>query len=95
MLCRERWTALHPAVTQLVTTMVDERYYWEDSVVRVLPHLEALTLVATGCQLASSDGPSVVPRANELEDLYVESLPGRAPAPYALLGCRTTAPPAA
>lgn len=79
--CREGWKALRPAVTRLVAHMVDESFDWEHSAGAVLPHLEALTLIASDFQPTFLPGPPV------LEDLYVQSLPGRALQPYARSMC--------
>ena len=79
--CREGWKELRPGVTRLVAHMMDESFAWEHSVGALLPHLEALTLIASEFQPIFSHGPPV------LEDLYVQSLPGRTLQLYALSMC--------
>ena len=84
-------------MTRLVTHTTNENFDWEYSVGTVLPSLEALTLIAEECH-----GPTYLDWAPEwrcrdpvLEDLYVQSLPGRACSPVRChcAGWKSASPP--
>ena len=85
--CREGWKALRPAVTKLVTHAARRRFEWEVSVGAVLPHLQALTLIALEQWEEKAPG---VPDLDHylgphMEDIRIRSLPGRAIQPIVLL----------
>jgi len=53
--------------------MVDESFEWDESVIRMLPNAEALTLIA------AENGPLIgypIDADTRMEDLYVQTLPG-------------------
>ncbi len=67
------WNVARSNVTNLVMHMVDESFEWDESVIRMLPNAEALTLIA------AENGPLIgypIDADTRMEDLYVQTLPG-------------------
>lgn len=72
MLCRHGWARGRAHVTKLVAHMVDESFEVDESIIGMLPNLEALTLIGTEpIQTLEDPGSS-----HMMEDLYVQTLPG-------------------
>lgn len=87
MPCREGWKALRPAVTKLVTHAARRRFEWEVSIAAVLPHLQALTLIAPELWMETSPGVPDMSYYPAMEDIRVRSLLGRAIQPIVLIVC--------
>ena len=87
MPCREGWKALRPAVTKLVTHAARRRFEWEVSIAAVLPHLQALTLIAPELWMETSPGVPDMSYYPAMEDICVRSLLGRAIQPIVLIMC--------
>ena len=71
-------------MTKLVTHAARRRFEWEVSVAAVLPHLQALTLIAPELWMKTSPGVPDMSYYPAMEDIRVRSLPGRAIQPTVL-----------
>ena len=77
--CRQDWRTLRAAVTHLVVHMVNDSFLWEDGACSALPRLEALTLIASdGRPVLGNGAPQPHAAPWQMQDLYVQWLPGRA-----------------